>query len=286
MTALLALTASLLWGAADFGGGALTRRLPALTVVVASQLVAAAALVVAVLATGALADASPRLWYAVAAGVIGPFAMLAFYRALALGPMGVVSPLATVGVAVPVGVGLLLGERPGAVQLAGVAVAVLGVVLAGGPQRGGPAATGRVLALTVGAAFGFGAVMALIAHASTGGGLLLVLCVQRVCNTAVGGAALVLTYRRLPAGRPAADLARVRQGLLPLTAVGLADVAANGAYAAAWHSGSATVASVLASLFPVVTALMARGLLKERLRGVQVVGAGLAVAGTLLLAAG
>jgi drug/metabolite transporter (DMT)-like permease len=286
MTAVLALAASLLWGVADFGGGALTRRLPALTVVVVSQLTAAVLLVAAVPATGGLADASPALWYAVAAGVVGPFAMLAFYRALALGPMGVVSPLATVGVVVPVGVGLLLGERPGPVQFAGIAVAVLGVALAGGPQRGGPAAAGRTLALAVGAAFGFGAVMVLIAEASAGGGLLLALAVQRVCNTVIGGGALVLTYRRLPGGRPAADLAVARRHLLPLTAIGLADVAANGAYAAAAHSGSAAVAAVLASLYPVVTALMARGLLKERLLRVQVVGAGLALAGTLLLAAG
>ncbi|WP_190212453.1 EamA family transporter [Kitasatospora indigofera] len=283
MSALLALSASLLWGLADFGGGALTRRLPALAVVVASQLAATVVLVVAALATGALADAGPMLWYAVAAGVIGPFAMLAFYRALALGPMGVVSPLATVGVAVPVGVGLVLGERPGLVQAAGIAVAVVGVALAGGPERGGRSAGRTVLLLTLGAAFGFGAVMALVAHASSGGGLLLTLCVQRLCNIAVGGAVLAPTLRPAGAGRA---LGRELRGRLPaLTAVGVADVAANGAYAMAAHSGSTAAAAVLASLFPVVTALMARGVLKERLRRVQVLGAGLAVAGTLLLAA-
>ncbi|MFI6845691.1 EamA family transporter [Kitasatospora sp. NBC_00085] len=297
MSALLALSASLLWGLADFGGGALTRRLPALAVVVASQLTATVLLLAAVLATGGWTDVSPALWYAVAAGVIGPFAMLAFYRALALGPMGVVSPLATIGVAVPVGVGLALGERPGLGQAAGIAVAVVGVVLAGGPERGGPAAARRVLALTLAAAFGFGAVMALIAHASAGGGLLLVLCVQRLCNVAVGGGALLLSLRgskgggRSGGGRDSEGgrggrlLPGLRDRLPALTAVGVADVAANGTYAMASHSGSAAVAAVLASLYPVVTALMARGVLKERLRPVQVVGAGLAVAGTLLLAA-
>ncbi|MBO1419089.1 EamA family transporter [Streptomyces sp. FH025] len=282
MTALLALSASLLTGLADFGGGVLTRRLPALAVVVVSQALAAAALLAAVLATGGWADASPVLWYAVAAGVIGPFAMLAFYRALALGPMGVVSPLATVGVAVPVGVGLALGERPGPGQLAGIAVAVAGVVLAGGPERGGPSAARTALLLTLAAAFGFGANMALIAHASTGGGLLLVLCVQRLVNVAVGGAALLIGLR----GTDTSGLLPELRSRLPLlTAVGLADVAGNATYAMASHGGSAAVAAVLASLYPVVTALLARGVLKERLRPVQVVGAGLAVAGTLLLAA-
>ncbi|BAJ27232.1 MULTISPECIES: DMT family transporter [Kitasatospora] len=281
MSAAFALLASLLWGVADYGGGAITRRLPALTVVVLSQAAAAAVLAVAVTASGGWAGAGPALWYAVAAGAIGPFALLAFYRALALGPMGVVSPLATVGVLVPIGVGLFLGERPGPVQASGIAVAVAGVALAGGPQRGGPAVGGRVLALTLGAAFAFGAVLALVAHAGAGGALLLTLCVQRLTNTAVGAGLLAAAARRQPL--------ELRAGLreLPaLTAVGVADVAANGLYAAASYLGPVAVAAVLASLYPVVTALMARGLLKERLLRVQVLGAGLAVAGTLLLATG
>ncbi|RKT18934.1 putative membrane protein [Streptomyces sp. 1114.5] len=285
MTVLLALSASLLWGLADFGGGALARRLPALAVVVASQVAAAAVLLAAVIATSGWAAASPALWYAVAAGVIGPFAMLAFYRALALGPMGVVSPLTTVSVVVPVGVGLALGDRPGPGQVAGIAVAVAGVVLAAGPERGGPAAARSALLLTLGAAVGFGTVMALIAHASTGGGLLLALCVQRVCNVVVGGAALLTGPRGTGGSGTGGLLPGLRARLPALTAIGLADVAANALFAMASHRGSATVAAVLSSLYPVVTALMARGVFKERLRPVQVLGAGLAVAGTLLLAA-
>ncbi|MEU7093390.1 EamA family transporter [Kitasatospora aureofaciens] len=282
MTVLLALSASLLTGLGDFGGGVLTRRLPALAVVVVSQAAATVVLLLAALATGGWADASPALWYAVAAGVIGPFAMLAFYRALALGPMGVVSPLATVGVVVPVGVGLALGERPGFGQLAGIAVAVAGVVLAGGPERGGPSAARTALLLTLAAAFGFGANMSLLSQSSAGGGLLLVLCVQRLVNVLVGGAALLTG----PRGTDTRGLLPELRSRLPLlTGVGLVDVAGNATYALASHSGPAAVAAVLASLYPVVTALLARGVLKERLRPVQVVGAGLAVAGTLLLAA-
>ncbi|MDV9199539.1 EamA family transporter, partial [Streptomyces sp. Wh19] len=129
MTALFALATSLLRGLADFGGGLLTRRVPALTVVVVSQAVAAVVLGVVVVATGGWSEAGPRLWFAVAAGVVGPVAMLSFYQALALGPMGVVSPLGSLGVVVPVSVGLLAGERPGLPQFAGVGIAVVGVVL-------------------------------------------------------------------------------------------------------------------------------------------------------------
>ncbi|MEV7990789.1 EamA family transporter [Streptomyces sp. NPDC086077] len=285
MTALFALATSLLWGLADFGGGLLTRRTPALTVVVVSQSIAVAVLGAIVVATGAWSEAGPQLWFAVAAGLVGPVAMLSFYKALALGPMGVVSPLGSLGVAVPVSVGLVLGERPGLLQVAGIVVAAAGVVLAGGPQfRGAPVQRQAVL-LTLLAAFGFGAVMALIAEASTTlTGLFLALFVQRVTNVVAGGTALYVSVRR---GAPALPAEGFPWASLPALAfVGLADVAANGTYAIAAQQGPVTVAAILASLYPVVTALAARGFLGERLRAVQAAGAGLALAGTLLLATG
>ncbi|MFF4015716.1 EamA family transporter [Streptomyces sp. NPDC001843] len=285
MTALFALATSLLWGLADFGGGLLTRRIPALTVVVVSQAIAAVVLGAIVIATDGWSEAGPRLWFAFAAGLVGPVAMLSFYKALALGPMGVVSPLATLSVAVPIGVGLALGERPGLAQVAGIAVAVAGVVLAGGPQLRGAPVQRQAILLTLVAALGFGTVFALIAEASTTiTGLFLALFVQRVTNVAAGGAALYVSVRRgasaLPAGGfPWSDLPA-------LGFVGLADVAANGTYSVAAQHGPVTVAAVLASLYPVVTALAARGFLRERLRAVQAAGAGLALLGTLLLATG
>ncbi|MGP4006731.1 EamA family transporter [Streptomyces sp. 4N124] len=285
MTAFFALAASLLWGLADFGGGLLTRRTPALTVVVVSQTIAAAVLGVIVVATGAWSEAGPRLWFAVAAGLVGPVALLCFYKALALGPMGVVSPLGTLGVAVPVGVGLFLGERPGLVQVAGIAVAVLGVVLAGGPQLRGAPVQRQAILLTLVAAVGFGTVFALIAEASTTiTGLFLALFVQRVTNVAAGGPALYFSVKKGAAAVPEGGF--LWASLPALAFVGLADVAANGTYAIAAQHGPVTVAAVLASLYPVVTALAARGFLSERLRTIQATGAGLALVGTLLLATG
>ncbi|MGP3971924.1 EamA family transporter [Streptomyces sp. 6N223] len=283
----LALATSLLWGLADFGGGLLARRIPALTVVVVSQVLAAAVLGVVVLATGAWEEAGGRLWFAVAAGLMGPVALLFFYRALAMGPMGVVSPLVGTAVAVPVGVALAMGERPGAMQYAGILVALAGVLLAGGPQVRGAPVQRRTLAYSLGAAFGFGAVLALIAEASTTvTGLFLALFVQRVCNVLAGGVALYAAVRAGSPVLPEGGRGVVSASLPSLAFVGLADVVANGTYALAARIGPVTVAAVLASLYPVVTALAARGVLRERLRAAQAAGAGLAVAGTLLLASG
>jgi drug/metabolite transporter (DMT)-like permease len=290
MTALVDLATSLLWGLADFGGGLLTRRTPALTVVVVSQTLAVIVLGAIVVATGGWSEAGPQLWFAVAAGAVGPVAMLCFYKALALGPMGVVSPLGSLGVAVPVGVGLILGERPGVLQFAGIAVAVAGVVLAGGPQlRGAPVQRQSIL-LTLVAAFGFGSTMALIAEASTTvTGLFLALFVQRVANVVVGGGALYASVRRGTPALPADEdggMRLIRRSLPALAFVGLADVAANGTYWAAAQHGPVTMAAVLANLYPVVTIIAARFFLGERLRGVQAAGAGLALVGTVLLATG
>ncbi|MEU0426476.1 DMT family transporter [Streptomyces canus] len=285
MTAFFALATSLLWGLADFGGGVLTRRLPALTVVVVSQGIAAAVLGAIVVATGGWSEAGPRLWFAFAAGLAGPVALICFYKALAMGPMGVVSPLGTLSVAVPVGVGLFLGERPGLTQAAGIAVAVTGVILAGGPQLRGAPVQRRAIVLTLIAALGFGTVFALIAEASTSvTSLFLALFVQRLVNVAVGGAALYVSVKR---GSPALPTTGFPWSSLPALAfIGLADVAANGTYSVAAQHGPVTVAAVLASLYPVVTALAARGFLSERLRTLQATGAGLALIGTLLLATG
>ncbi|GAA4973658.1 EamA family transporter [Yinghuangia aomiensis] len=311
MTIALALLTSGLWGLADFGAGLLSRRVPAARVVVCSQGAAALVLAVVVAATGAYTEAGHRLWYAFAAGCVGPLALLCFYSALARGPMGVVSPLATAGVAIPVGIGFAVnGERPGALQYAGIAVAIVGIALAGGPRTGGAPVQRTTILLTLGAALGFGTVFALIAEASvTIPGLFLALLVQRTVNVAVGGVVLVAGERR-GRRRTAAPLATgtvpdataipgdfsdregsSRRGLawsaLPAVAVvGLVDTAANGTYALSTRTGPVTVAAVLASLYPVVTALAARGILKERLLRAQAVGAGLALAGTVLLAAG
>jgi len=281
--ALLALLSSLLWGTADFLGGTLTRRLPAVVVVLASQAVALTCLVPLVLLAGS--DLRPVLAPGAAAGLVGALALLAFYRALALGTMGVVAPVAALGVAVPVVVGLVAGEQPSAAQLAGIAVATVGVVLASGPELSGAGRGGaQPLVLALLAAAGFGAVFVLLAAgaSSDGGGpaeVVGTLLVMRA--TSVG---LLLVVVLLAAGRGGRRPAR--GDLVPLAVVGVFDVAANGTYALATQGGLVSVSAVLASLYPAVTAVLAWRLHGERLGRLQRGGVVLALTGVVLLAAG
>ncbi|HEX4903034.1 MAG TPA: EamA family transporter [Acidimicrobiales bacterium] len=282
MPVVLALLSSLLWGTADFVGGTLSRRLEPLRVVLSSQAVALVALVP--LAGWLRPDLEARVLLAgVAAGAIGPLALGAFYRALGIGTMGVVAPIAGLGVVVPVAAGILAGERPTAAQLAGIAVAVLGVVLASGPEMRGEGRGGtRALLLAAGAAVGFGLVFVLLAEGSEGGGaaeVIVVLTVMRATSVLGLGGALV--------ARAGTGAVRVPRPDLPaLAVVGAFDVGANGAFALASQSDLVSVTAVLASLYPAVTAVLAWRIDGERLQRVQLSGVVLALAGVVLLSAG
>lgn len=282
MPAALALLASALWGTADFLGGNLARRVDSLRVVLVSQAIALMAL--APLAVGLGADlTATTVRTGVVAGIAGPVALGAFYRALALGTMGVVAPIAALGVVVPVVVGLVQGEGPGALRLGGIAVALVGVVLASGPELRGEGRGGaRALLLAVLAATGFGVVLVVLAEGSEGGGVadvVAVLATMRATSVVLLGAALLV---RLGRGGVV-----VERGDLPaLAVIGAFDVGANAAFAVASQSDLVSVTAVLASLYPVVTAGLAWQVLGERLRPVQLAGAGAALAGVVLLAAG
>lgn len=278
MPAFLALLSSLIWGTSDFLGGTATRRIPGPVVVGLSQLVALLALApIAVLVGG---DGTSYVVPGIAAGMVGCVSLAAFYRALATGTMGVVAPIASLGVVVPVVVGLARGEAPGTLQVAGIVAAVVGVVLASGPELSG-AAGARPLLLSAMSALGFGTALVLVAQGSRGGGVvrvLLVLTVMRISSVLLLTVLLVLTRSwRLPvSGRDMPVLA----------AIGLGDVLANAAYGVASQGGLLSVVAVLGSVYPVMTVLLARQLLHERLRPIQLAGVGTALAGVVLLAAG
>ena len=282
MSVLLALLASLLWGTADFLGGNASKRVPELSVVGFSQLVALVALVPVAAATGALSAPRDYVLPAALAGASGLVALAAFYRALATGTMGVVAPVAALGTVVPVVAGLLRGEAPSALQLLGIAVAVAGVVLASGPELRGGRGGVVPLVLALVAAAGFGVVLVLVAEGAQSSVVMTLLTMRLTTVSVLTVLLLALARRRgLETG--------VRRPDLPVVAlIGAFDVGANGAFAVAASSAGAlvSVTGVLASLYPVVTVLLARQVLHERLRPVQVAGTATALGGVVLLAGG
>src|SRR5829696_7542727 len=162
----LALAASLSWGVGDFLGGVSARRLPTFTVMAVSQVAGLAAVVVL---AAALAEAPPGtggIAFAVGAGLGGIVGLAALYRGMAVGAIAIVAPISAAAAVVPLAVGLARGERPAALQLAGVGVVLVGVALTS--HELGPG--GRQLAagagLAVVAALGFGLYYVLIAEAA------------------------------------------------------------------------------------------------------------------------
>lgn len=278
VSVFLALLSSLLWGGSDFLGGTATRRLPSAVVVGVSQAFALLALVPFAVFLGSRPD---HLLSGVLAGLAGVVGLGLFYTALAGGTMGVVAPIASMGALLPVTVGLAQGEVPSGLQIAGIVVAILGVVLASGPELSGGASS-RPLLLALGAAVGFGLVAVLLTEGSKGptGAVVVTLLVMR--STSVGVlvlAFLVARTRGFALGVGSVDLPL-------LLAVGIGDVGANACFAVASREGLLSVVSVLGSLYPVVTVLLARQLQAERLRRIQVIGTIATLGGVALLAAG
>jgi len=125
----LALAASLGWGSGDFLGGLTTRRATLWAVVVGSQAIGLAGAALVVLLTGRPWIGLAGLWPVLLGSVAGSIALMAFYKALAIGTMSVVAPITATSALIPFLWGIAGGERPGELQLAGVALAVAGVLL-------------------------------------------------------------------------------------------------------------------------------------------------------------
>lgn len=261
MAALLALSSSLMWGTGDFVGGLLSRRVRPLAVYGLSQAFGFVILVVVATALGGW-DADPRFWpWAIGASLLGLVSMVAFYEALAIGPMGIVAPLVSLSVLVPVGFSLLTGETPPPAQILGILIAVVGIMLASGPELTG-AETARPLILAGIAALGFGGMYVTMAEGSAYDPLM-TMTGMRV-TTVVVFVGILIVARSLGGA--------TRRDTVPLVAIGVFDASANVSFGFATTMGLLSTTSVLGSLYPVVTAVLAAIVLKERLRAVQYAG--------------
>jgi drug/metabolite transporter (DMT)-like permease len=265
----LALGASLAWGASDFLAGIKSRELAVIWVLLVSQATGLVLVTVAALVAGDPLPSLHAMGWAAAAGVAELIGFAAFYRALAVGAMAIVAPVSATAAIVPLVVGAAGGQVPTIVQALGMALALGGAALAS-TEPGRRTAAGVGLAIS--AALAFGVFFVGIDTAADDGALWAV-SFSRIA--AVGIVVVAVVVLRPP---PIA-----RAAYVPLAAVGGLDIGANVMFAIALTVGTAGLVSVLGSLYPLATVVLARAILREHVSGQQRTGAAAALAGIALV---
>jgi drug/metabolite transporter (DMT)-like permease len=216
----------------------------------------------------------PWIVAGVVAGLVGLVGLSAAYRGMAIGVVSVVSTIAATGPVVPIVVGLVQGERPSALQFGGIVMTLAGIALLAFDRR--PQSEGRLVpgvGLALLAALAFGVFLVAIRYASRPDPLWGVLATRT-------GSVLALLLLGL-AFRSRVRVARTDVPSLFL--VGVLDVSADVFFAFATTIGLLSIVSILSSLYPVATVVLARIVLNERMVRLQQAGIGLALAGVLLI---
>jgi len=277
MTAVLALSGAVLWGVGDFLGGLASRRIAVLAVLAISQGIGLAGVVLWVVLADDPFPGVEELLPAAAAGVAGLVGLSALYRGLAIGAMGIVAPISAASPIVPLAVDAARGITPALLQWIGVALVLTGIVTlsrepgGAGRQR---VAAGAGLALVAALAFG-SFIVGIDAGADESAPWAVV--AARSASVALALIAILVTSSSLRAPRSVLPL---------LVGVGVFDTGANVCVAFATTEGAAGIVAVLSALYPVVTIVLARIVLAERLSRPRRVGGVVALAGAALVAAG
>ncbi len=274
-TVLLALGASLTWGVADFVGPWQSRVLGTLRVLVWAEIAGVALTGIAAIVQGS-GPHDPAVLLAIPAAVSGTLGLYAYYRGMAIGAMAVVAPIAGASAVVPVIFGIARGDRPSTVQYLGIGCALVGVFLASREhQAGGHRRVAAGVGLALLAALGFGFYFPPMHAAGKADPIWASLIFRFTALLIVAIAALVR--------RPPLRLGRWK--LLIVLGVGLGDTLGNLLFAAAAKSGGlVSLTSVLASLYPIVTVVLAAIVLHERIARTQRIGVVLTLAGVVLIA--
>ncbi len=268
-----ALASAFVWGSGDFSGGLATRRANQFQVLAVSTFAGVVLLVVLALVRGEAMPSGPSALWAGSAGLAGALGIAGLYRALALGQAANVAPTAAVvSVALPVVYGALSEGWPGAQRLIGFTLAVAGIWLVSKSTGEADATARKALVLALLSGVGFGMFFILIARVEAG----LVFTPLIVARSVSFGVAMILLLaNRVPRpglrGSPIAVLA------------GLLDTGGNVLYLLAKQYMRVDDAAVLASLYPVSTVLLAWLLLKQKVAGLQWLGAGLCLVAVVLI---
>ena len=277
MASFLALFSSLLWGGADFLGGNLTKRYKALAVTGVSQSFGLLFGLITILLGSAWQ--MPTLSWSnyflpgVFAGVMGFVGLTAFYAGLATGRMGVVSPISSLSVLIPLSIAFINGEKPTTLQITGMSVALAGAFCASGPELKGGLSP-RPLIYAVIAALGFGGAISFIAVGSKSSAIMTMTTMR--FSTFIISLLLFAKYKTTGGFS--------KKDLPVLIGIGAADFFGNLLLGVATTKGLVSLAVVMGSLFPIVTAILAFKFLLERLHKVQYLGVALAISGVIIIA--
>lgn len=277
MTALLALGGAFSWGVGDFLGGLAARRIAVVAVLAVSQAIGLAGVLLWVWVARDPFPGVPELLPAALAGVAGLIGLGALYRGLAVGAMGIVAPISAASPLVPLTVDAARGIVPDALQVLGVVLVLAGIVTLSREPGGGRQRIAAGAGLAVVAALGFGLFVVGLDAGADESAPWAVVAARSAAVTLAVAAAVFVTRTSL----------RPPRALVPaLVAIGVFDTGANVLVAFATTKGAAGIVAVLSALYPVVTVLLARLVLGERLSASQRLGGGVALAGAALVAAG
>ncbi|HEY1678188.1 MAG TPA: EamA family transporter [Candidatus Sulfotelmatobacter sp.] len=277
--AAFSVAAFFLWGTSDFVGGYASRRANAFVVTAFSHVCALILMTTAAMAQGdALPDRTSILW-AIAAGAVGGFSLAIFYRTLASGQMGLIAPIsALIGAAIPTLLDIALEGTPSRWTIAGFALAILAIWLITRPERtsstersGRP--TGIAMAALAGVGFAGFYVFVHQAHGSSAW----IAGISRIGSLTATGIAVLVTGAPLSLNRRSIALGAL---------AGCADITASALFIYASQHGRMDQAVVITSLYPAVTVLLARLVLKEHFSRWKFVGLLAALAAVPLISAG
>jgi drug/metabolite transporter (DMT)-like permease len=280
---LLALASALSWGAGDFYGGLATRDAKAIGTTFVSQGVGLVGLVVVSLLGAGGSFVGTDLAWGTAAGLCAMTGLGLFYEAMGRGAFGPVASITSVvSGAIPIVVGLALGERPSKFVLGGVCVAVFAIWLIAGEKRTAEESSSRIATMMAcGAGVFFGGYFVLLSRAGGESGLWPLVAGRTAATAALGLTILILGY-----GNADAAWVPPRRSLQLAMVAGLLDATANALYFYASRNGLLSVVAVVASMYPASTILLARITIRERVNHRRLVGMLVGLAAVSMIAKG
>jgi drug/metabolite transporter (DMT)-like permease len=294
LVVVLALGAAAVYGASDFFGAFAARRIHLVTATLFNYAVATVAILLALLLVGGTWS-SGGVWTGVVSGTFAVFGLLAFYGVLAIGPMSLLSPLiALIQSIVPVAVAAATGQGLSLTGWIAIGVGIVAILLlTPRPKRGEEHISLRGGLLAVASGLLFGASLIALDFAPKNSGVVpalweiatgtVILVLAWVVIRLLGRRASVLSFLQ-PSPESASTLSS-RTAWVAAAASGVLAALADAFIIVALHRGNLAVISVLISLYPVVTVILAATVLKERMTRLQFVAVGLVIAASLLFSA-